>query len=148
MRNKELYVVARVERDAKNLFFVRMLYGFTHEKEALCSPATIDDSRMLDVLIGMTHSALSDFPCGNYCGSTIIVYNTNNGGYYHGSYSEYKVPDTIITGTKSADTLKDVNYLIRMISHTVTKNNMGEFCVEYEGKKMSAEEFYEFQKGL
>lgn len=145
---RELYVVAQVERDAKNRFFARMLYGFTHEKGVLCSPATIDDSRMLDVLIGMTDSALSDFPCGNYQGSTIVVYNPNSDKYYNGSYAEYKKPDKIITGTKSADKLKDVNYLIRMISHTVTEKKMGEFQVEYEGKKMSAEEFYEFQKGL
>lgn len=148
MKNRELYAVAQVERDAKDRFFVRMLYGFTHENGVVCSPAAIDDSRKLDVLIGMTNSAVLDFPCGNYHGNTIVVYHPNSDKYYEGSYAVYRVPNTIITGTDPADTLKDVNYVIQMISHTITKEKTGKFQVEYEGKKMSAEEFYEFQKGL
>lgn len=148
MVNKKIKVIAKIERDAQNLFFVKILYGFTDSKHEPDTVYTIEDSRLLDNLIGLSYMALENFPVSRDFGYSIVIYDPETKDCYSGPWTDYKVPTKIIVGTDPRRYFDEINYLIQMLSKTIEENNMGELWVQYGDKLMTEEEFYEFQKEL
>ncbi len=150
MVNKKIKAIAKVERDAKNYFFVKMLYGFSDSSNEPLMVYGIEDEGLIDNLVALSYIALNMFPCGGRreCGNTIIIYDIITKYRYDGYYTDYTRPNNIIVGTTSMNNFEDINYLIRMISHTIEKEKMGEFFVQYKDKVMTEKEFYEFQDEL
>lgn len=147
MINKKIKVIARIEKNAQNLFWVKMLYGFTDSKYEPDTVYNIEDNRLLDNLIGLSYMTLECFPNSKRIGYSIIIYDPETTYYWHYNY-RINYNNKIIIGTIPKDRFKEINYIIQMISKTIEENNMGEFWVQYEDKMMTAEEFYEFQKEL
>lgn len=156
MANKKIKAVAKIKRDARNYFFVKMLYGIADSNESLETVYEIEDSRLFDTLIEISNEALKFLGKRNEIGDAIIIYYTNHDSKYdrrywwsgNGSDVNYKNPIKVVAGTIGTNDLKEINYLISRFSKTISQNNMGEFWVQYEDKLMTAEEFYEFQKEL
>lgn len=147
MVNKKIKAIARIERDAQNFFFVKMLYAFKNEGE----PQTvygIDDSDLKDNLIAMSCMALETFQVHNNIGYSVIIYNPKTQYCYHDYRADYKMSNKILVGTIPMNNFDEINYLIHMISETIEKNDMGEFYVQYKDKIMTEIEFYQFQKSL
>lgn len=152
MDSKKIKVVAKIERDARNYFFVKMLYGITDSNSHLETVYQIEDTRLFDTLIGMSNEALKFLGTRNEVGNAIVIYYTKHGwkSWYanSGPDVDYENPMKVIAGTVGTNDLKEINYLINMISKTIKENNIGEFWVQYGDKLMTKEEFYEFQKEL
>lgn len=150
MANKKIKAVAKIERDARNYFFVKMLYGIVGSNRGLETVYEIEDSRLFDTLIGMSNEALKFLGIRNEVGNTIVIYYTKYGwkSWYsnRGPDVDYTNPMKVIAGTAETNDLKEINYLISRLSKTIYQNNMGEFWVQYGDKLMTEEEFYEFQK--
>jgi len=151
MVNKKIKVIAKIERDAQNFFFVKMYYGFMdseiiHYKER--TVYEIEDKEFIDNLIALSYAALSRFRCGRNIGSTIVVYNTKTRVRSNGPYANYTDPDQIIVGTVPMINFEEINYLVHMMSFVMEKEKLGEFFVQYKDKVMREDEFYEFQNKL
>lgn len=149
MANKKIKAIAKIERDAQNYFFVKMLYGYENEAE----PQTIysiEDRELKENLIALSCMALKTFKIEyrREIGYTIIIYDPETKYCYHGYNTDYQMSAKIIVGTIPNNHFEDINYLIRMISYTIDKYNMGEFWIQYNDRIMNKEEFYEFQKEL
>lgn len=147
MENRKLKAIAKIERDAQNFFFVKMLYGYENEGE----PQTIygiEDSSLKEDLISLSYMALKEFPICRDFGYSIIIYNPENGYCYYDNWANYEMSSKIIVGTVPKNYFDEINYLIRMISKTMERNNIGECWIQYKDKMMKEEEFYEFQNEL
>lgn len=155
MDSKKIKVVAKIERDARNYFFVKMLYGI---KDSKCDPDTvyiIEDSRLLDNLVELSHEIFKnyekfdipkDFGFSKNFEMFVILYDINDKCCYTAAWLGR--PSKIIVGTTSTNNFMEINYLIKMISEVIKEKDMGEFWVQYGDKLMTIEEFYEFQKKL
>lgn len=148
MVNKEITVVAKIERDAQNFFFAKMLYGFEDSENGLQTVYGIEDENLIDNIVALSYMALNTFKCGINVGSTIIIYDTKSQDRHSGYHTDYTAPDRIIVGTMPMPNFEDINYLIRMISYMIEKEKMGDFSIRYKDKEMTVDEFYEFQKEL
>lgn len=156
MENKRIKAVAKIERDARNYFFVKMLYGIVGSNIKVQTVYQIEDSRLFNTLIEMSNEALKFLGIRNEVGNTIVIYYTKHGSrsdrrYWYsnsGLDADYTNPTKVIAGTVGTNDLKEINYLISRLSKTISQNNMGEFWVQYGEELMSEEEFYEFQKEL
>lgn len=147
MVNKKMKVIAKIERDAQNFFFVKMLYGYENEGE----PKTIyeiEDSSLKDNAVVLSYRALDAFPVQNDLGHSIIIYDPATKYCYHDYRTDYKMSIKILVGTIPRNNFDEINYLIHMLSKTIEGNNLREFCVQYKDKIMTEKEFYEFQKEL
>lgn len=151
MANKRIKAVAKIERDARNYLFVKMLYGIlgSNIEETVYQ---IEDSRLLDTLIGISNEALKFLGTRNEVGNAIVIYYTKKGwkSWYSnsGPDTDYTNPTKVIAGTVGTNELKEINYLIHRLSKTISRDDIGEFWVQYEDKLMTEEEFYELQKKL
>jgi len=148
MVNKKIKVVAKIERDAKNFFFVKMLYGFKENEDELQTVYAIEEEGLIDNIVGLSYLSLNNFKCGRDIGSTIIVYDKETEYCYSGYHIDYTEPNRIIVGTEPMLHFADINYLIRMISYTIKKEKMGDFSIKYNDQEMTADEFYKFQNEL
>lgn len=156
MESKKIRVVAKIETDARNYFFVKMLYGIADSARVLETVYQIEDTRLFDTLIGISNEALKFLGIRNKVGNAIVIYYTkdalkSNRMYWYsnsGPDVDYTNPMKVIAGTVATNDWKEINYLISRISKTMEENNMGEFYVQYGNKLMSEEEFYEFQRKL
>ena len=131
MTNKKIKAIAKVERDAQNFFFVKMLYGFENEGE----PKTIyeiHDSDLKDDLISLSYMALEFFPVRQNFGYSIIIYDPETQYCYYDYWTDYTRPTKILVGTTPKNYFEEINYLIQMISETIEKNNMGTFYFQYK----------------
>lgn len=153
MVNKKIKVIAKIERDAMNYLFIKMLYGIKDSQYEPDTVYTIEDSRLLDNLIELSHrtfekfdSIPKDFGFSKDFEMSIILYDINNKCCCTAAWLGR--PYTIIVGTTSQNYFKKINYLIKMISEVIKEKNMGEFWVQYGDKLMTEEEFYEFQKSF
>lgn len=148
MKNKKIKAIAKIERDAKNFFFVKMLYGF---EESQRKPQTIfemKDVEVYDSLVILSRKALSNFQCcSSFTGDRIIVYNPE-GKYSQPAFQSYAHNNPIIIGTEPSNSFRDINYLARMLDYTMNEEKIGEFFVQYKEQIMRIEAFYEFQKNL
>ncbi len=145
----DLLVVAKIERDAQNLFFVKMLYGHRGDKE-LQTVYEIQEKRMIDNLKALACKVIEEYPVKREIGNTIIMYNPEKKFCFHGPRADYRIPTKIIAGTTPKASFDDINYLFQMIEKTIEKNMMGVFLVQYKDKnmRMTVDEFYEFEKEL
>ncbi len=152
MESKKIKAIAKIERDARNYFFVKMLYGIVDSNRELETVYQIEDTRLFDTLIGISNEALKFLGKRNEVGNAIVIYYTKHGwkSWYSdsGPDVDYTNPMKVITGTVGTNELKEINYLINMLSKTIKEDNMGEFWIQYGNKLMTKEEFYEFQKEL
>lgn len=148
MVNKEIKVVAKIERDAQNFFFAKMLYGFKDSENELQTVYGIEDENLIDNIVALSYMALNTFGCGINVGSTIIIYDTKSQHRHSGYHTDYTAPNQIIVGTTPMPNFEDINYLIRMLSYMIKKEKMGDFSIRYKDKEMTVDEFYEFQKEL
>lgn len=152
MENKKIKAIAKIERDAQNYFFVKMLYGIVGSNIEVETVYQIEDSRLFDTLIGMSNEALKFLGINSEVGNAIVIYYTRPGYkcWYSnsGPDADYTNPTKVIAGTVGTNDLKEINYLIGRVSKTIEENNMGEFWVQYGNKLMTKGEFYEFQKEL
>lgn len=147
MVNKKIKAIAKIERDAQNNFFVKMLYGLTNSKYEPETVFQIEDIRLIDTLITLSNKAIEIFQINNV-GTKIVIYEPKTKHTYSGYNTDYTIPSKIIVGTVSSNEFEDINYLVHMMSYTMKKHDMGELWIQYENKLMSEEEFYEFQKEL
>lgn len=151
MENKKIKVVAKIERDARNYFFVKMLYGIVGSNRELETVYEIEDSRLFDTLIEMSNNALK-FLGRNEVGNVIVIYYTRPGwkSWYseNGLDADYTNPTKVIAGTLGTNDLNEINYLIGRISKVISVDDMGEFWIQYGEKLMTKEGFYDFQKEL
>lgn len=156
MANKKIKAVAKIERDARNYFFVKMLYGIVGSNRELETVYEIEDTRLFDTLIEISNEALKLLGIRNEVGNAIVIYYTNHDSKYDRRYwysnsgynTDYTNPTKVIAGTVGTNELIEINYLIHRLSKTISQNNMGEFWIQYGDKLMTEEEFYEFQKGF
>lgn len=152
MVNKKIKAIAKIERDAMNYYFVKMLYGIEDSKYYPDTVYTIEDSRLLDNLIGLSHKALekidipSDYGFLTDFEMYVILYDINDKSCYTATWLGR--PSKIIAGTTSQNNFIKINLLIKIISESIKEKDMGEFWVKYGDKLMTEEEFYEFQKEL
>lgn len=154
MANKKIKAVAKIERDARNYFFVKMLYGIVGSNRGLETVYEIEDSRLFDTLIGISNEALKFLGIRNEVGNAIVIYYTNHDSksdrrYWwsgNGPDVDYTNPTKVIAGTVGTNDLTEINYLISKLSKTISQNNIGEFWVQYGQKLMTKDEFYEFQQ--
>lgn len=147
MKSKKIKAIAKIERDAQNFFFVKMLYGYANEGETQ-TVYEIEDNILKDNLIALSYMAIDSFPIRSDFGYSIIIYNPETKYCHHGRLTNYKIANKIIVGTVPENYFDEINYLIQMISKIIERNNLGEFYVQYKNKMMTAKEFYEFQKEL
>lgn len=147
MKNKKIKAIAKIERDAKNFFFVKILYGFEDSQTEPQTVFEMEDLELFESLIILFQKVHHNFICDRINANKIIVYSPetkytynasdkNNGGVY------------IFIGTESHVSWEYINYLARMLDYTMNKEKMGEFFVQYKDKIMKIKEFYEFQKNL
>ena len=150
MVNKSIKAIAKIERDARNYFFVKMLYGFSDTKNELKTIYEINDEGLMDNLVALSYTALNTFTCGGRSdyGSEIVIYDVISKNRYYGYHIDYREPNHIIVGTMAMPNFSHINYLIRMISFTMEKENIGEFFIQYKEEVMNCEEFYNYQKRL
>lgn len=152
MESKKIKAIAKIKKDARNYFFVKMLYGIVGSDRVLETVYQIEDTRLFDTLIEMSNKALKYLGKRNEVGNAIVIYYTKHGWKYwysnSGPDADYTNPTKVIAGTVETNDLKEINYLIGRISKIIEEDNMGEFWVQYGDKLMSKEEFYEFQKEL
>lgn len=152
MANKKIKAVAKIERDARNYLFMKMLYGIVGSDTALETVYEIEDSRLFDTLIDMSNEALKFLRIRNEVENAIVIYYTKHGwkSWYanSGPDVDYTNPMKVIAGTVGTNDTKEIKYLIHRISKVISQDDMGEFWVQYGDKLMTKEEFYEFQKGL
>lgn len=148
MANKKLKVVAKIERDAQNFFFVKMLYGYTNSQEGVQTVYAIKDKELLEKLIYLSHSALIGASRVSEYGNTIIIYDVPSKCCYNVYRTNYAADNKIIVGTTSRMIFSEINYLLHIVSKTIEKEEMGEFFVQYKDEVMTIEEFYEFQDKL
>lgn len=154
MANKKIKAVAKIERDARNYFFVKMLYGIVGSNRELETVYEIEDTRLFDTLIGISNQALKFLGIRNEVGNAIVIYYTNHDSktdrrYWYsnsGPDVDYTNPTKVVAGTVGTNDSKVINYLIDRISKVISQDDMGEFWVQYGEKLMTKEEFYEFQK--
>lgn len=90
MESKKIKVIAKIERDARNYFFVKMLYGIVGSDRALETVYEIEDSRLFDTLIGISNEALKFLGINNEVGNAIVIYYTRPG--YKCWYSNSGLP--------------------------------------------------------
>lgn len=149
MANKKINAIAKIERDARNFFFVKMLYGYENEVDPQVI-YSIENIEFKQSLSALSNKALKTFKIEYYkeVGGSIIIYDYKDKYCYYGYNVDYQKPDTIIVGTMPHNYFGDINYLIYMISYTIDKYNLGDLWIECDGKKMTEKEFYEFQKEL
>lgn len=145
MVNKKIKAIAKIERNSRNLFFAKMLYGLTNSKYEPETAFQIEDSRLIDTLITLSNKAIGIF---QIYGTKIVIYEPKTKRTYSGYNTDYTIPSKIIVGTVPSSEFEGINYLIYMMSDTIKKHDMGELWIQYENKLMSEEEFYEFQKEL
>lgn len=142
----DMIVVAKIERDARNFFFVRMLYGHGANKK-LQTVYEIQEKKMRDNVIALACDAIEAYPVKRDTGDTIIIYNTEEKICSYGPQTDYSIPTKMIAGTTPAPYFYDIKYLLQMIEKTMEKNMMGDFWVEYkEGLRMTVDELYELKK--
>lgn len=139
---KEIIAVAQLEKDARNFFFIKMLYGYS--KNELHTVYEIEDEKLLEDLIEFSSNALKYENC-IYCGDKIILFDTKK------KYFKYSIKlyyDSIIVGTLPDARWDEMNYLVRLISLAMKKGDRGKFFIQYKDKIMNEEEFYEAQDEL
>ena len=150
MVNKKIKAIAKIERDAQNYFFVKMLYGYSDSQNELQTAYEIEDEGLKDNLVALSYTALNAFEYGKTIDGdkTIVICDSKTKYPYHGYGTDYTAPDRIITGNIPLSQFKEINFLIRMISYIMKKEKLGEFWVQYEDKTMTSKEFMEFQKEI
>ena len=148
MSNQKIVAIAKLERDARNFFFVKMLYGYDISMiDNLKSVFEIDDTHLLMDLIDISTLALSVYKCRETIGNTILLYNPDQKFCYTADNIYHDDEFKIIVGTEAHNEFSDINYLVRMLSQTIHAYS-GTFAVQYKNKIMSEKEFYEFQGEL
>ncbi len=149
MIHKKIKVIAKIENNTQNLFFINMLYSLIDSRYGPETVENIEDNRLLDNIIDLSYMTIKRFPNHICFRNSIIMYDSQNENYY---YNGYKMDDRlytkIIIGTSPKKNFGQINYLIQMMSKTIEENNMGEFKVQYKDRIMTKEQFYEFQKEL
>lgn len=148
MASREMKVAIKIERDAQNFFFAKVLYGFLDSKEELKTVYAINDEELLNNIISLSSMALKNFPFSRTFGGTIIIRNTENKHCYFGKWATGTQSNNIITGTTSVVEFSEINCLIRIFSHIMKKEKMGEFCVQYNEKFLKEEEFLKLQEKM
>lgn len=148
MVNKKMKVIVKLERDAQNFFFVKVLYGFLDSKEDPKTVYAITDEGLKDNIIALSYMVLQSFPFSRDFGITMVVLNPKNGYCYSGIWADYKRSDNVIVGTTPITHFEEINCLVRFISKTIKENQLGDFYVQYNDKILKEEEFYDFQDKL
>lgn len=144
----KIRVVARIERDVRNFFFVRMLYTFSELPNNLRTVYEITDKNLLAKIINLSHSLLCE--ANNIFSETLIVaYNVVEKQCTRSLYIARRVvPDIVIAGTSAQANFAEINYLLGLISNVMIRENLGEISVQHNGKNMSCNEFYNIQKNF
>ena len=149
MVNERMRVVVKIERDAQNFFFARMLYGFDNSENELQTIYSIKDENLIDNIIALSYMALNASKTEkNAEESGIIVYNIESKCCFHGYYTDYTAPNQIIVGTVPTKYFRDINDLIKILSKTLKKEKLGDISVMYKDQKMTEKEFFKFQREL
>lgn len=144
MENGKIRAIAKIERDAENYFFLKMLYGDEADIN-LKTVYEIEDACLIAKLVEMSKNALRIFSIRSF--KTIVLYNPVNKWRFHG-LDLGNEENKILAGTISASDFDEINYLIHMISDVLKKKDMGSLVVSYEDKIMSEIEFHKFQESL
>ena len=145
----KIKVVAKIERDVKNFFFVKLLYSFSELPDNLHTVYEITDRNLLTKIINMSRDVLYEVNSSVFSNSSVVAYNVVEKRCTSNLYVARKVvPNTVIAGTVAQVNFDEINNLIALISKVMMRENLGEFLVDYNGKSMSCKEFYDFQQNL
>ena len=143
---RKIKVIAKIERDAKNWFFVKILYGYADSEEKLKTVYKINHKELQQDLISLSYIVFKGISLG-YDEKSIIFYDvvkrTNSQGY-----DTYEGPNKIVVGTNSNVEFSTINHLVHLLSYAIEKEKLGEFFVQYNDELMTEEAFYEFQRRL
>jgi len=148
LQKKRIEAIAKVERDAQNCFFVKMLYGYNISQEEPSTVYGIKDQKLLDDLANLSHTVLTRDVFDIERQKEIIMYDLKREQCYYGSQANYERKNRIIVGTTSRACFIEINYMLDRISQTLKENNGGEILVQYKDEVMTVEEFYQFQENL
>lgn len=145
----KIKVVARIERDARNFFFVRLLYSFTELPDNLRTAYEITDRELLAKIIKMSQIVLYEAKDSMILGNLLVAYNVIEKRCTSNLYVARRVvPDIVIAGTSEQANFAEINYLLGLISNVMIRENLGEISVQHNGKNMSCNEFYNIQKNF
>ena len=145
----KIRVVARIERDVRNFFFVRLLYSFSELPDNLRTVYEINDRNLLTKIVNMSQAVLYEANNGIGLRNSIVAYNVIEKHCTGNLYMARRVvPNIAISGTVAQVNFDEINYLLVLISKVMIREDLGEFLVEYNGKNMSFDEFYSFQQNL
>lgn len=145
----KIKVVAKIERDVRNFFFVRLLYSFSELPDNLCTVYEIADGELLTKIINMSQTVLCEASSSMILGNSLVSYNVIEKRCTGNLYGACRaVPNFVIAGTLPQVDFNEINYLIGLISKVMIRENLGEFLVQYNEKNMSYKEFYSFQQNL
>ena len=97
MIHKKIKVIAKIENNTQNLFFINMLYSLIDSRYGPETVENIEDNRLLDNIIDLSYMTIKRFPNHICYRNSIIMYDSQNENYY---YYGYKMDDRLYTKIK------------------------------------------------
>jgi len=150
MVNRKIKVIASLEKDARNYFFVRMLYSYIDSEEQPKSVFEIEDEELKDILVKISDEALQFHD--RFKPNSIIIYYPSKNKIEYGENANYTEKNKIIAGTIPKNHFEGVDYMLSVLTVVNLRSSnfkdFGEILVQYEGKTMIVEDFNKLEYSL